>query len=187
MLTAMSRMAVLAQIQKDMKDLSVFTGQGLQCRRTCLGFQNCCGTERGWGLDIRFAACNDEEKLLAQKQKNGLCVFLGTYCSKRVLGACVQKKSTSCCYASRIARIIQVAAHQQLGLSWGTAEHPQCSGLTPEQLSKLDLEKVDFRELYEEIMTRYKAPQIITPQKETLSKTVRSVSQGDPVSNGEGL
>lgn len=187
MLNALSKMAVLQQIQKDMNDLSIFKGQGLECRRGCLDFQNCCGTSRGWGISLRFASCSDEEKLLSQKQGKGLCVFLGTYCAKRVFGVCVQKRSRSCCFESRIARIIQVAAHQQLGLSWGSPEHPQCRGITPEELAKLDLEKVDFSELYEEIMARYKAPTLITPQKDALTKTVKGVSKGDPVAGKEGL
>jgi conjugal transfer mating pair stabilization protein TraN len=37
-----------------------------------------------------------------------------------------------------------VGAHNQLGLSWGSPQSPQCGGLTVDQLMSVDFSKIDF-------------------------------------------
>lgn len=45
-----------------------------------------------------------------------------------------------------LSRIIQEGARPQLGMSWGSAESPTCSGMTPEQLQDVDFTLINFQE-----------------------------------------
>jgi conjugal transfer mating pair stabilization protein TraN len=95
--------------------------------------------------------------------------MVGTYCAKKVLGQCLEKKTTYCCFGTKLARLIQEAGHQQLGLSWGSPQSPQCQGLSPEQLSRLDFSKVDFSELFQDIADQFK-PKSQTELNQSVSK-----------------
>jgi conjugal transfer mating pair stabilization protein TraN len=102
-------------------------------------------------------SCDKDEARIAVKKDKRLCVYIGDYCSRKVrIGLtkiCVEHKESYCCYNSRLGRIINEAAHQQIpGLSWGSADNPNCSGLTVEQFTKLDFNRIDFTEFFDEIV-----------------------------------
>ncbi|TWI69299.1 conjugal transfer mating pair stabilization protein TraN [Pseudoduganella lurida] len=103
-----------------------------------------------------MAGCSDEEARTAIRRRKALCHYVGDYCSRKIrLGfasLCVERKETHCCFNSKIARLIAEAARSQLsGTSWGSAERPHCGGITPEQFQTLDLSRVDFSEVYDDI------------------------------------
>ncbi len=100
--------------------------------------------------------CDDAEVLLALKRSHRLCHYVGDYCSRQInvllTKVCVQHSETHCCYNSKIARIVNEAAHEQLpGLGWGTPEHPSCTGLTLAQFQRLNLATIDFSDFYADI------------------------------------
>jgi conjugal transfer mating pair stabilization protein TraN len=105
-----------------------------------------------FGIALAFYAitelmsCDQQEQILAMKKGQNLCVDLGSYCSKKVLKVCVQKKKGYCCYNSRLARIIAVAGRSQLHKSWGSASSPSCGGFTTSEIAKLDFSAIDFSE-----------------------------------------
>jgi hypothetical protein len=47
--------------------------------------------------------------------------------------------------------LIQENGRRQIGRSWGSPENPDCSGLSPEELSRMDFSTIDFSELFEDI------------------------------------
>ena len=58
---------------------------------------------------------------------------------------CNERSNVYCIYTSKMARIV----HQHGRLAYnryalGTAREPKCQGLTPEQLSKINMTKIDF-------------------------------------------
>jgi conjugal transfer mating pair stabilization protein TraN len=64
-----------------------------------------------------------------------------------------------CVFPSKIARIVQVEGRRnQLGIGFGVVgddyAHPDCRGITPEELSKLDFGKMDFRSLYNDMLRK---------------------------------
>lgn len=120
---------------------TVFHGKCQQCRVNLGSFFRDCCRLKGI-LQGLLGGCNDEERKLAIAAiRNKRCVKVeGRYCHKKTLGVCVEKRDSYCCYGSQLARIIQEIAHQQLGLAWGDAEHPNCEGLTSEQLSRLNFD-----------------------------------------------
>jgi type-F conjugative transfer system mating-pair stabilization protein TraN len=170
MFEAMSHLAVLKEAQNDIKkSVTVFKGEDRRCTRNCVNFRDCCGYGKGWGMSLGLARCSAEERDLGLKRSQRKCVMVGTYCAKKVLGQCLEKKTTYCCFGTKLARLIQEAGHQQLGLSWGSPQSPQCQGLSPEQLSRLDFSKVDFSELFQDIADQFK-PKSQTELNQSVSK-----------------
>jgi type-F conjugative transfer system mating-pair stabilization protein TraN len=154
---AMSHLAVLKEAQNDLRArLTIFKGNSYFCRRDCASFLDCCGVGKGWSLSLRLGKCDPVEKALALQRSENKCVLVGTYCHLKKLGRCLQKRTTYCCFGTKIARLLQEAGHRQLGLSWGDPQHPQCQGLTPEQFSRIDLTQVDFSELFQDIADQFR-------------------------------
>lgn len=106
-------------------------------------------------LLTQWLACDSEEQKIAIRKKAGVCHFVGSYCSSKVLGACVAKKQTYCCYISKLARIINEGGKEQLSKSWGDAENPDCSGFNSEEMEKIDFSKLNLDEFLNDI--KYKA------------------------------
>lgn len=106
------------------------------------------GVAVGIQVVLALMACNDEEAKLSQARGTGICERVGTYCRKKIFGACVERKDTFCCYNGKLALGLQTAAKLQLGLGWGSPRDPMCGGglppnkhsLTIEQLASLDFE-----------------------------------------------
>jgi len=109
------------------------------------------------GLKIFFGGCNATSVLTACYKEMGLCHYVGKRCVKKwpAVG-CVQRSKVYCCYNSKLARIINEAARQQLETlqGWGSAKFPVCRGLYPEEFQMLDFSKIDLSEWYEDIKTR---------------------------------
>ncbi|GAA4649312.1 hypothetical protein GCM10023116_15860 [Kistimonas scapharcae] len=90
--------------------------------------------------------CTEEEFQLASQVELQSCHYLGSYCADKVLGSCIEKHKAYCCYTTPLARIMHEQVRPQIGLSWGTAEHPNCQGIPVNDLEKVDWDKVDLDE-----------------------------------------
>jgi len=93
-------------------------------------------------------SCEIPEYELAAKKQLKVCKDLGTYCESKspVSGLCLIRKESYCCYNSPLARILNEQIKPQLGLGFGTAQHPECSGIKVEYLDKVDWSKVNLDE-----------------------------------------
>jgi len=168
MLDVVSRLSVLKAVQDDIRlqnnsdnNFKIFTGTPYTCSRNCVNFKDCCGGMKGWGVSLHLAGCKPEEKQLAEMRQKNLCHQVGnTYCTKRALGKCLKKKTSFCCFGTKFAKLLQEQGRPQLGLDWGTKECPNCRALTIAELSKMDLSKMDFRELFDDVMKKYKQPDL---------------------------
>lgn len=130
-------------------DFTIFDGERLTCPKTLFGAVNCC-TDDGLLVDIGLASCSSEAKLLAEKKQEGLCHYVGTYCSSKVLGVCVKKRKAYCCFNGKLTRLIMEEAHRQLNLDWGEPKKTECDPLTIAQFQQLDFAQMDFSEIYED-------------------------------------
>ncbi|MDC5842224.1 type-F conjugative transfer system mating-pair stabilization protein TraN [Vibrio europaeus] len=129
----------------------IFTGKGMQCTDKAFGFADCC-KDGGWGTGIGLDECSEEEEALGQAKEQGITTSLGSYCASKVFGACVRKKKGYCVFDNKLARIVQEqGVRDQLGISLGSAEHPLCAPITPEQLQKINFEHIDFTDFYEDM------------------------------------
>lgn len=98
-----------------------------------------------------YLSCDQDEQVLAMRRGQNLCSFVGSYCSERVLGVCLTKKESYCCFNSRLARIINEQGREQIGKGYGNPEAPDCSGFTTDDLAKLDFGKMDLSEFLRDI------------------------------------
>ncbi len=84
----------------------------------------------------------------------------------------MERKESSCCFNSRLARIINEQGRAQLGKGWGSQKHPDCSGFTAAELEKLDFSKIDLSEFIAEIMGSIKLPNL-----DGISQNIQGVVQ----------
>jgi hypothetical protein len=150
----MSQMAVLQEAQNDLRHYkSIFQGTNRWCTRNCLSFRDCCGSGKGWGVTIGLSNCDKQELELRTLRDKNRCVMVGTYCAEEepIFKTCLRKKTTFCCFGTKLARLIQQSGRGQIGRSWGSPENPDCNGLSPEELSRMDFSTIDFTELLEDI------------------------------------
>ena len=139
-------------------DLKIFTGETQKCSRAVLGFNNCC-VDSGWGHSISLASCNEEEKRLAKLQEKKVCHYVGSYCSnKNAFGICLAIKKSYCCFNSKLSRIIVEQGRNQLSMSWGDAESPDCRGFTTDEIQSLKFDQMDLSEAISDIAQNIKIP-----------------------------
>ena len=79
----------------------------------------------------------EEFELRVQRELRA-CHYVGSYCDSDILGICIEKQKAFCCFNTPLARIINEQAYPQLGRSWGEPEHPNCRGLSLQELERLD-------------------------------------------------
>lgn len=90
--------------------------------------------------------CEDEEFEFAMKKDLKVCHSLGSYCASKALGSCVEVRKAGCCFNSPMSRILQEQIRPQLGMSWGTAEDPDCSGIPINRMDEIDWSAVNLDE-----------------------------------------
>ncbi|WP_028126038.1 type-F conjugative transfer system mating-pair stabilization protein TraN [Escherichia coli] len=182
---AVSQLAALAAAGKDVAalngvDVRAFTGEAKFCRKAAAGFSNCC-KDGGWGQDVGLAKCNSEEKALGKAKDNKLTVSVGEFCSKKVLGVCLQKKRSYCQFDSKLAQIVQQQGRNgQLRIGFGSAKHPDCRGITVDELQKIQFDRLDFTNFYEDLMNNQKIPDsgVLTQKvKEQIADQLKQAGQ----------
>lgn len=90
--------------------------------------------------------CEQSEFELASKKEVLTCHHVGSYCSQKSLGACIEKRESYCCFNSPVARILQEQIREQIGPDWGEPNSPNCVGVPVNDMQKVDWSKVDLSE-----------------------------------------
>lgn len=101
--------------------------------------------------EVLTCSMTQDEGILALRRGANLCHYVGSYCSKKILGWCSERKQGYCCYNSKLARLINVQGRAQLGKSFGSAKTPNCSGFSPTELASLDFSLIDLSEFIADI------------------------------------
>lgn len=91
-------------------------------------------------------SCPEDDLRATTSAVSRSCHYLGSYCSRQVLGVCLKRRSSWCCFSSPLARIVQEQGRAQLGRSFGSARHPECRGFTMEELGALDWDAMNLSE-----------------------------------------
>ncbi|MFT2793869.1 type-F conjugative transfer system mating-pair stabilization protein TraN [Serratia sp. T13T92] len=158
-----SALAALAAAGKDVADLNgvnvrAFTGSAKFCKKFAVGFSNCC-KDSGWGQDIGIASCSTEEKALGKAKEKQLTVSVGEFCSKKVLGVCLEKKRGYCQFDSKLAQIVQQQGRNgQLRIGFGAAKSPDCRGITQTELQQIKFDNLDFSNFFEDLQNNQNIP-----------------------------
>jgi conjugal transfer mating pair stabilization protein TraN len=151
-----------ARREWDPDTLSLFKGERETCHSKVFGVLNCC-KGKGFPLlpGVSFLValgCDREEVLLHQRDAQGLCAYVGSYCSDSVLGVCVTRKKVYCCFQSKLSRILQEQGRAQLPKPWARPKTEQCLGFTIQEFARLDLSQMDFSEIYAEFTEAARLP-----------------------------
>ncbi|EKR6290213.1 type-F conjugative transfer system mating-pair stabilization protein TraN [Salmonella enterica] len=153
---AVSALAAVAAAGEDVAELNgenvrAFTGEAKSCKKMAAGFNNCC-KDSGWGQDVGLSSCSSDEKALGKAKERKLTVYVGEYCSKKVLGVCLEKKRGYCQFDSKLARIVQEQGRRdQLGVGFGSGKSPDCRGITVDELQRLDFGVMNFSDFYSDL------------------------------------
>ena len=139
-----------------MKSSKLFEGFGQTCTKKPVEYLNCC-KKKGWGA-VLGAKCNQGERDLQDMRAKNLCVYVGK--STSGMKPVHTNKHHFCCFGNMLNKVLQVEARKQLGLSFGSGRHPDCRGLTIDEIQKLNFEKMDFSEFTADIKKRMKLPSI---------------------------
>ena len=118
-------------------------------------------------------ACTADEFKLAVKKETKLATFIDSWCQSKILGQCIEKRSSYCTFNSQIGRIFQEQGREQLGIGWGDSKNPDCRGLTLEEFGRIDFSKVDLSEW---IGSLYSADLLPTPESVNLDSITGSGS-----------
>ncbi|MEO1944258.1 MAG: conjugal transfer protein TraN, partial [Candidatus Thioglobus sp.] len=162
--------------------IRMFTGRPAECRDMTLGIMNCCN-DTGWAKGI-ITHCNDQEKDLGEnKEKGDLVVYTGTYCHTKHLWWCWEHRKSYCIFPSRIAYDVQVDGRgKQLHRGFGGGGNPDCSGITADEMEKLNFNKIDFSDISSTIAKNSKAklPNHDSQSNEVQQRIKKMISNGIP-------
>src|SRR3546814_8217489 len=58
-------------------------------------------------IEFLLSSCDQQDMETGMLRGSGMCVEVGSYCSSKILGICVQKSRSHCCFNTKLGRIIQ--------------------------------------------------------------------------------
>lgn len=162
---AAAGLSAMSDAASDLKDKAninadsaiIFKGNIMECSKKAVGLSNCC-KDGGWGNDIGLASCSEGEKALKIAKEKKLTIAMGEYCAESVLGVCINTKKSYCAFDSKLARIVQQDGRVQIGKPFGSAKHPDCSALSPNELQRIDMSSMDFSDFYEDMYNAFELP-----------------------------
>lgn len=179
---AVAKLAGLASAGDDVKtgdqiNIKAFTGQSMACRKAMAGFSNCC-VDSGWGNGAGLANCSSEEMAIGKAKAKKVTVLVGEACAKKALGVCIQKKQVYCVFGGKLARIIQEQGRRdQLHVSFGSGDSPNCRGITVPELQGINFDKINFSDFYSDLMENQKIPDVDAMTKIAKDRIAAQVSQ----------
>ena len=140
--------------------INIFKGFERKCKKRPIDFLNCCKTKpRGWGNTVKLKKCSQDELQTSMLRSKKQCIKVGNYTKKK--WGLKTKIESFCCFDSVISRIINEEAKRQLGKNFGSPEYPDCSGISIEELARVDLSKANFADFYNEVLVhQIKVPNI---------------------------
>jgi len=133
----------------------IFAGQAMECKKYILGFRDCC-TDSGWGDWVKH--CPAELQELQKAKADNRVVYLGKYKEHKLD---LDHHYAYCVFPSKLGFIIQNEGRKkQLGISFGKAKEPNCSGITPEQLERINFQKLNLSPIEQELVSRFQKPDL---------------------------
>lgn len=184
---AVSALASVAAAGKDVAELNdvnvkAFTGKRTTCRKAAAGFSNCC-KGGGWGSDVGLAHCDSEEKSLGKAKSRNLTIYVGSYCSNKVLGVCLQKKEAYCVFDSKLAKIVQEQGRGgQLRIGFGSAKNSDCRGITVDELQSINFDRLNFADFYSDLESGTDIP----ADQELIDRVKNQIANGLQGQGGQG-
>jgi hypothetical protein len=179
-LTMLDEAAKDSEKSVDMQDVQLFAGAARNCKVGALGTINCC-KDSGWANGI-LGDCSESELTLMDRIQAKAAVYIGTYCAKRVLGVCLQKRRSYCTFNSQLGMVFQKEIRRLAGTGWGSAKDPNCAGLPLDEIGNLDWDQIDLSEAFEDMINDANVPttDMVTDYlRDRLSLTSGQITDGD--------
>lgn len=152
----------------------VFRGDSKECKKHPLGVRDCC-KDSGWGGWV--VHCPKDLQDLIKAKSEGRVVSLGSYKKKKWRS----RHYVYCVFPSKLAGIVQIQGRGgQLGLSFGSATAPNCSGLTPEQLERIDFSALNLSALEQEFTSKKRLPDDLSSSQNNASHIEVLHQKGKP-------
>ncbi len=168
-----SALAALSEAAENLSDPpEIFEGKPMQCTDKAFGFADCC-KDGGWGTSAGLAQCSASEEALGQAKEKKLTVYVGSFCARKIFGKCLKKKQSYCVFDSKLARIVQQDGRRQIGKNFGSSESPNCRGLSPDEMQRMNFDNMNFSDFYSDLNSNIDVPspneiqKRITTQMET--------------------
>ena len=179
-LTVLDEAAKDSEKSIDMQNVTLFAGTGRSCKVGALGTINCCN-DSGWANGI-LGDCSESELALMDRIQAKAAVYIGTYCSRKVLGICLQKRRSYCTFNSQLGMVFQKEIRRLSGRGWGSAKSPNCAGLPLDQIETINWDQIDLSEAFEDMIGEANVPttEMVTDYlRDRLELTAGAISQGD--------
>lgn len=131
----------------------IFAGSVIDCKSYPLGFRDCC-TDSGWGDWVKH--CPSDMQVLQKAKDENRVVSLGKY-RKHKLD--LDYHHVYCVFPSKLSAIIQKEGRNaQLHIPFGKAKSPDCRGITPQELERINFDKLNLSPIEQELMSRLHVP-----------------------------
>lgn len=161
---------------KDASKVALFPGKKKKCSKSVADkvLYDCCFSFGGLATDFKLSQCSEEEKELGALREREVCHYVGSYKKEFLDLWKSQDVHVFCCFPSKLARLFQEEARQQLLIDWGSPKHPNCRGLSIDEIAKVDFSKINLSEAYE-----IKAQAIESKLKQKMERIQSDLSKDD--------
>jgi conjugal transfer mating pair stabilization protein TraN len=179
-LTVLDEAAKDSEKSIDGGNVTLFSGTARKCKVGALGTINCC-KDSGWANDT-LADCSENELALMDRIQAKAAVYVGTYCSRKVLGVCLQRKRSYCTFNSQLGMVFQKEIRRLSGTGWGSAKNPNCAGLALEDINTIDWDQIDLSEAFTDMLNEASVPtstMVTDYLRDRLNLTAGALSEGD--------
>ncbi|MDB2613584.1 conjugal transfer protein TraN [Chlamydiales bacterium] len=158
MSNALSKLSVYKEIKRDLEEsdavdsrqVEIFKGKEYFCTKNILDnlMYDCCNGHSGLALEMKLAKCNDDEITLTKLREMGKCTYIGPREGKFLALWKSRSEKVFCCFDSKLSRVFQEQAREQLQISWGNGDNPDCKGLLINEIEQLNFDKINLEEAF---------------------------------------
>lgn len=125
---------------------------------------------------MEMSQCTQDEMVLSLHRGSNLCVQADRWCSQKIpLVGCVRHAQSYCCYNSLLAKAINVGGRAQLGRPVGGGQgSPDCSGLSVDEMSRIDFSRIDFSEFVSSVSQGAYGTAPTSAQQNAMNSTIQN-------------
>ncbi len=132
---------------------AIFRGAIQECEKYMWGMRDCC-TDDGFLEGV--INCPRELQILQLAKREHRVVYVGHYKPHRFSTT----RYRYCVFPTKLAGIVQIQGRfAQLGIGFGSVWHPDCRGLTPEELERINFKTLDLSKMVAELVGKKNIPQ----------------------------
>ena len=151
---------------------AIFSGTDTRCKSWPLGFRDCC-TDSGWGSWALHCPA-DMQALLKAKSEHRV-KEVGAYTHNLL------RYHTYCVFPSKLAGILQLQGRDaQLHIPFGEPKEPNCRGLSPEEIERINFDALDLGALAEDFNSKKNLPNAANVDAKNTQHTTQLYQQGVP-------